>query len=417
MATLAAAAVGAACRSGPDLPRSPLTLDQFAERYVRLTLRLALHQPSLVEAWRGPDQWRPQVREPVAAIRQGIVEAHAAIGEPGQETPPDADRLRYLQGQFAALAVAARRLAGETMGLVAEAGAALGIEPRDMAPDEAEMAGAREALERVLRGRGPLGGRYRAFRAAHAVAPHRIMATFRAAVNTCRERVRSQIDLPESETVAIDVTDALDVEARALYDGEFRTRVALYVSGPVDLAHLVWLAAHETYPGHHVQHVLADRDGVRARGWRERELFPTFGRHHFLAEGAADAGASLLLDGDAFAEIGRSLASTAGTRPERIDDLVAVHRAVTALDAVVPAVAQQYLDGILGGEAAAERLTSEALVPDAPQLLAVIERQRTRVLAYPVGRRLVAAALAAAPADERWRRLTVIATTLCLGRT
>ena len=48
---------------------------------MRLTLRLALHQPSLVEAWRGPEAWRADLREPVAGIRQGIVEAHASIGE------------------------------------------------------------------------------------------------------------------------------------------------------------------------------------------------------------------------------------------------------------------------------------------------------------------------------------------------
>ena len=179
------------------------------------------------------------------------------------------------------------------------------------------------------------------------------------------------------------------LEAAATYDGGFRTRVALTTSGPVDLAHLVWLAAHETYPGHHVQHVLADRDCVRARGWRERELFPNFGRHHFHAEGAAEAGASLLLDGDVFAEICRALAPAAGVRPESVTDVVAVHRAVTALDIIVPTIAQQYLDGGISGEAATARLSSEALVPDAQQFLAAIERQRTRVLAYPVGRRVI----------------------------
>src|SRR5262245_48977899 len=360
MAILAAAAVGSACRAAPSPRRYTPTLEQFAERYVRLTLRLALHQPSLVEAWRGPDSWRPDVREPVAGIRQGVVEAHAAIGELRAADGPDGDRLRYLQGQFAALSIAARRLAGEVMGFFAEASAALALEPEDLVPHQAALAVARQRLDEVLPGKGALHERYASFRTANAVAPSRLGSAFRAAVAECRRRVLRQIALPEAETVELAGADDSGVEARATYDGSFRTRVALNASGPVDLAHLVWLAAHETYPGHHVQHVLADRDCIRERGWRERELFPTFGRHYFHAEGAAEAGAALLLDGDAFAEVCQSVAVTAGVEQDRVSDLVAVHRSVTALDAVIPAVAQQYLDGEIGGEAAAERLVTEA---------------------------------------------------------
>ena len=295
MAGLLAAAVGAACRSGPDRRPYQPTLDQFAERYVRLTLRLALHQPSLVEAWRGPDDWIPPLREPVAGIRLGIIEAHTAIGDLRAEA--EDDRLRYLQGQFAALAIAARRLAGESMGFSAEASASLGLEPRDLAADEKGMAAAREELESLLPGPGPLHERHAAFRRRVAVPPKRLLATFRAAVAACQARVASHVTLPPGESVEVEDETGSGLEALASYDGGFRTRVALDTSGPIDLAHLVWLAAHETYPGHHVQHVLADRDCIRERGWRERELFAVFGRHHLHAEGAADAGAALLLEG------------------------------------------------------------------------------------------------------------------------
>jgi hypothetical protein len=417
IAAFAAAAVGAACQPAPVRRRFHPTLDQFAERYVRLTLRLALHQPSLVEAWRGPEGWRPEVREPVEGIRQGIVEAHAAVGDLSElADTASGDRFRYLQGQLAALAIAARRLAGETMGFFAEASAALGLEPRDMRPDAADVATARETLERSRPGGGALHERYAAFRARHALAPNRIQPTFRAAVALCRDRVQAHIGLPETETVAIEAAEALDVEARASYDGGFQTRVALAASGPVDLAHLVWLAAHEAYPGHHVQHVLADRDCVRGRGWLERELLPNFGRHYFHAEGAAEAGAALLLEGDAFVGICGPLADAAGTPSESLIDIVAVHRAVVELDGVVSDVARAYLDSDIGGEAAVERLTMEALVPDARSLLSAIERQRTRMLAYPVGRRVVGAALVAGGGQDRWQRLAAIATTLCLPR-
>jgi hypothetical protein len=54
------------------------------------------------------------------------------------------------------------------------------------------------------------------------------------------------------------------------------------------------------------------------------------------------------------------------------------------------------------------------LVLDPDGMLAFIERQRSRVLAYPVGRRLVAAALETTPAAERWKRFAAITTLLDL---
>ena len=42
----------------------PVAIDAIAEGYVRVSLQLAQHDPSLVEDWRGPDSWRPGPREP-----------------------------------------------------------------------------------------------------------------------------------------------------------------------------------------------------------------------------------------------------------------------------------------------------------------------------------------------------------------
>jgi hypothetical protein len=412
--TLLAGGIGTACRATTDRRSNALpTVDDLAERYVRLTLRLALHQPSLVETWLGPDEWRPGPREPVARIQDEIVAAHAALLD--LRGPPDlSDRLTYLTGQFDALLTVARRLAGESMRFADEARLTLGVTAHQLESNPAEIAAARADLDRMLPGRGALHERYATFRLRHRLPSDRALAVFRQAVDLCRLRVASRIELPKSEAVDL-VAEASGQEARALYQGNLRTRVTLDPTGSIDLAHLVWLAAHETYPGHHVQHVLADRDCVSAKGWSERALYPTFGRHLLFAEGTAEAGAALLLEGDAFGEICRVLARAAGVPPQPIGDLVAVHRAVVTFDALIPAIAAQYLDGAIGSEAAAERLQSESLVLNTRHLMAVIERQRTRLLAYPLGRRMVAAELGGGPAEERWRRWARIATYLTLS--
>src|SRR5918995_6471425 len=125
--TLLAGGIGAACRATTHRgPNALPTIDDLAERYVRLTLRLALHQPSLVETWLGSDEWRPGPREPVAKIQDEIVAGHAALLN--ARWPPElSDRLTYLAGQFDALLTVARRLAGESMRFGDEAKLALGV--------------------------------------------------------------------------------------------------------------------------------------------------------------------------------------------------------------------------------------------------------------------------------------------------
>ena len=68
----------------------------------------------------------------------------------------------------------------------------------------------------------------------------------------------------------------------------------------------------------------------------------------------------------------------------------------------------------VGVEATTARLRDEALVLDPAGMVGFIEKQRIYLLAYPLGRRLVTAALGDGPDAARWARLATIATTLTL---
>jgi hypothetical protein len=162
--------------------------------------------------------------------------------------------------------------------------------------------------------------------------------------------------------------------------------------------------------------VLASSALVRARGWTERLLHPSFGPHRLFAEGAAEAGADLLLSVATRVQVCREvLLPAAGLRSANAETLVRVERLAASLDLEVAYVAADYLDSPLGTEAATARLRDEALVLDPPGMLAFIEKQRTKMLAYPVGRRLVRDALErGADDDARWARLAHISTTLGL---
>jgi hypothetical protein len=389
-------------------------LDEAAEQYVRLALRLAQHQPSLVEAWNGPPDWLGGSRQPVAPIRAEIESLRSLLQEPRFGTAQPL-RYRYLSGQLAALNVAARRLSGESMTFADEAREALSVSPSTWRAYPEAATQARAELERLLPGRGPLHDRVGELRRRHSIPPDRLSAAFTAAVDPLRNRVKQWVTWPGDEQVSVSLAADVGAEARAIWAGGPRTEIRIDERAAPDIVHLVWLAAHETYAGHHLQHILVVGSRPAAAPPIERQLQPAFGPHQLHAEGAAEAGALLLLEGSILAEVCHEVCRVARLSSAALDELIAVRRAMLALDLAIPRIAEAYLDGAIGRAEAAERLAEEGLVADPDSLLRVIERQRARLLVYPVGRRVVTRALGDGSTERRWQRLRDIATTLVLN--
>ena len=412
---LAASVTG--CLRGVE-PASP-SLNDLAARYVALTRRLARHQPSLIEVWLGaPDD--PGTRVPVPVLRAEIATLVAELRQArGATTQVQGDaeaaartvRLRYLTAQADALDSAAARLLGESQPFREEARRVFDGHTMP-ARDPAGLDARRRELAALLPGSGTLAERHTAFRRRAAVPADRVDAVFRAAVDWCGAAARPHLPLPADGRITYGAAEAGGWAGMSRPTGPRSSELRVSEAGGADPAHLLQLAAHEGVPGHHAQHLLATAFLVEQHGWTERQMVPAFGTHLLLAEGAADAGADLLLPLEVRARVAaETLLPAAGLSPSLAPTLTRVERLVADLDLEVAYIAADYLDTPLGAEAATTRLRDDALVLDPAGMVAFIERQRTKMLAYPLGRRLVQQALDAAPADQRWSRLAAIATT------
>lgn len=401
----------------------------LAERYIRLTLELSRHQPSLVDVWLGPAP-PAAPRRPVAAIRTEttalladvdmLMSAAAAADAVNTAAAPatrmaslESARLHYLAGQARALDAAAGRLLGESTTFAAQAERVLGhvAPPRDRAALDA----LRDDLGALLPGPGTLAERHAAFRRTAAVPPERVDAVFAAAVDWCRRTAAVHVPLPAGESLTTRTEETTGWAAFSRPTGPRTSELWVARRGGADAAHLLQLAAHEGTPGHHAQHVLASTELTERRGWTERALHPGFGPHRLMAEGAAEAGAALLLPEDVRIRVlAEVLLPAAGQSPGLAPRLARIERRAAALDLEVAYIAAEYLDTSLGVEATTARLRDDALVLDPPGMVGFIEKQRVYLLAYPLGRRLVTAALGDGADATRWARLAAIATTLTL---
>jgi hypothetical protein len=360
-----------------------------ASRYISLAQDLARHDPSLIDHWLSAPPPAAWPRRPVAEIRRDL-DRLDADSEQLALTGSGAARTRaaHLRGQLRALSLSARRLMGESLPFDAEAALGLGLaaERADFAP----VVRARDALEAELPGPGPLVDRVARFRSRFVVPAARREAVLRAALEQCRAATAETMPLPADESIELALVQGLPWDAHARYLGGHRTRVEVNAGRPLDLARALRLACHEGYAGHHAQYIWTADDLVAGRNWPEYAMVPGFGPDLLLAEGAAEAGSDLAMPYEKRVIAYRDhLAPAAGLAAVDVDRLARIEVHLTALEPLISDIARDYLDNRIHTTEAVERLSRDALVADAEAFVMFIERRRTRVLAYPAGRRTV----------------------------
>jgi hypothetical protein len=364
-----------------------------------------------VDAWTGSDALRPGARVAVPALRASLDEliGRADAVQLGDLDPTEGPRLTYLRGQLRALSLVTRRLLGETTSFAEELGASFG---RIVEVDLSAMTRAHAALDAELAGITPLPERYWAFRRQFLIPEEHVDRVLKAAIDACRAATAPHLALPGDERVDIEFDPTIEWDAYAQYSGNHYTRLKIAGRRGHDVAALLHLACHETYAGHHTQHVLVDDALVKGRGWVEFQLSPAFGPHLFISEGAAEATVDLALPEHARAALYRgTLLTLAGLATKDAERLARVESLAATLESGIPSIVARYLDNQASEESTIAALSSEALIAAPERFLAFAERHRVAAVVYPLGKAAVSQWLAGETDEpQRWLRIRDIFT-------
>jgi hypothetical protein len=282
-----------------------------AERYVELALRLARHEPELVDSYHGP----AEIAGRVSAEAPRPVDALVAEAD---ELLADATPDRWLIAQVLALRTTAGKLAGESPAYADEVESTYGVRPRWF--DERQFRDAHAALDEALPGGGSIRDRYFRWLDETRLPPELVEPATRAIAAEVRERTRRSIGLPEGEDVELEFVTGERPRGYAHYLGGLRTLVSINAGRALAAADIAHLVAHETYPGHHAHRAWQVTDLVEARGEIERALDVVWSPEAVMFEGIAEAGAELVLpDGQqltasVLARLGFAYDAEVGTR-------------------------------------------------------------------------------------------------------
>ena len=314
----------------------------------------------------------------------------------GAEPPASADELtrlrhRYLVRQLEALRARISILSGTTLTFDEESKALYDA----VAPTHTEQEFARvlSDLDAKLAGDGPLLERYDAFRSRFVIPRDRLDATFKAAINGCRERTAKEIVLPEGESFTVEYVTNKSWSGYNWYRGTYRSLIQVNTDLPIYADRAIDLACHEGYPGHHVYNVLLEKHLVRDRGWVEFSVYPLFSPQSLIAEGTANYGIEVAFPPSERVDFERRVIfPAAGLDPATADRYYEVLALVDRLSYAGNEAARRYINGEIDAAGAAAWLERYALYsrPRAEQRVRFIDQYRSYVINYNLGKDMVA---------------------------
>jgi hypothetical protein len=282
-------------------------MSDVAVEYIELGLRLGRHVDGLVDSYYGPAEIQERTDTEKPRDPTSLVEDAARLRESldGLEE----QRRNWLKAQLSGLETFARKLAGEELSFEEEVERCYGIRP--IRAPESEFEEAHRELDAILPGNGSLEERYRAWREEDAIPADHLADVVRQLAEELSTRTADAVGLPEGETVEFEYVGDRPWAAFNYYLGGLQSRVSVNTDLGMTPDFVMHLVAHETYPGHHVEHAWKEQKLKVERNQVEESivLIPT--PQSIISEGIAELGMEVAL-GDALQELTGSFVSGTG---------------------------------------------------------------------------------------------------------
>jgi hypothetical protein len=284
--------------------------DPIARDYLLLGLRLDQHRPGIVDGYFGPADLKAQVdmeqlRAP-ARLRTDALELRARVADEVVEP----DRRAWLDAQLVALEATAAALTGDPLPYAEHVARCMGFAPRRRSDDA--LAATRTAVDALVPGMGSLADRLAGWDARLEVPLDRLPDVIEWLVARFRGRAAALFGLPGGEDLRVRVVTGQPWSGYDWFDGGRRSRVDINTDVPVRAPDLVHTIAHETYPGHHLEHAWKEAELVDGAGRLEASILLIDTPECPISEGLAELGIMFAVADDELVDLLVELFERAG---------------------------------------------------------------------------------------------------------
>ncbi len=385
-------------------------INDIAEGYVKLALKVGQYIPDYIDAYNGPEEWKPPVLGPessgvfpyksLSLEAEGLINSLSPLRE-GPLNQSQAMRASYLAGQLNSLRAMLEIRNGKKMTFDEESRALYGV----VAPeaDGQIYDSILKEMDRLLPGSGSLADRNKLYRSQFEIPRDKIDTLMKLAIAECRRRTSRFIDLPDSESFDVELVSGNSWGAYNWYKGNLHSLIQIETDLPVYAGNIIGLAAHEGYPGHHVSNILLDKNYVQDSGWVEFTIYILFSPQSVLEEGMAEYGIDLVFPPeDQAAFLKTVIFPVAGLDSSKAEEYLGLSKLRQKLGPREITTARLYLDGILPRESAIDSLRYYHLitVEEAKSCLDFYDKYRSYIITYHIGKSLLNKYIAGNGGDE-----------------
>ena len=374
-------------------------MNDIAEKYVKLVLKVGLYKPDYIDAYYGPEEWKP-IEPDVQDIDSVLInslnnETDELLNDlealkDYKATEFEASRYRFLSKQLLSVKGTIFQISGGQFSFNQEAKIFYDAEPPKFTTDHFDTI--INKLDSLLPGNGSVTERMNQFRDQFIIPPDKLDAVFTAAINECRERTLQHLQLPENENFKVEYVNNQPWGAYNWYKGNNYSVIQVNTDLPIYIDRAIDLAAHEGYPGHHVFNALLENNLVNKKGWVEYSVYPLFSPVSLIAEGTANYGIDVTFPGDDHIKFEKEvLYPIAGLNPDNADLHYKLMQLTEDLGYAGNEAARNYLDEKWTRQEAVEYLQKYTLSSKdkAGKKIDFYEKYRSYIINYNFGEDLV----------------------------
>jgi hypothetical protein len=386
-------------------------LNDVADEYVKLTLAIGEYDPDFIDAYYGPEEWRPSGAKkehfPYEEFKwqaNDLINQLKEIDDAAFEHI-EMQRYGFLIKQLHAVQTKLDMMAGKQYPFDVESLALYdAVAPHvELSTFETLL----EELEFMVPGEGPLAVRYIAYSKKFVIPADKLDTVFQTAILEARARTKHKIDLPENERLEIQYVKDQPWEAYNTYQGNAHSLIRINTDLPYTIDWALFLAAHEGYPGHHVYNISLEQHLVIDRQWSEYQVQTFFSPQSFIAEGTANFGVGMIFNPEQRLAFEKEvLFPLAGINSESAEQFYQVQEIRNQLAFAEISIARAYLNRSLSAEEAIEALKryKQYTEEEATQRISFFDNYRSYVINFTIGEQLVKDHIdeAGADVDEQW---------------
>ncbi|HEY8135077.1 MAG TPA: hypothetical protein VIF08_03485 [Candidatus Limnocylindrales bacterium] len=284
-------------------------MDDIAREYLLIALAIDEIEHGIVDSYYGP----PELREQAKSGNDGaaaLAGRAAALRRRLNDETDEQQRALWLDRQLLGLETIARRLAGETLPYLVEVEHCFDAAPEPTPPED--YARTRAELEELLPGDGDLRDRLAQRDERLTVPADRLPAIIDWVAAELRSAAAAIWPLPDGEELSFSMVRDEPWAAYNWYDGNLKSRVEVNTDLPMRAHQVALTLAHETFPGHHMEHAWKEARLYRERGYGEASAMLINTPESYISEGLAEVGAWLLNNETRFQEMLLGVTERAG---------------------------------------------------------------------------------------------------------